>query len=96
MVSSSCSLLRVLRDKSSVAITELEDLPDVFNDFDVDFSENPRAADEYIRDQRSRRNIRDATKRLQVNLMNPLREGKKLLVLDIDYSKFGIHGQFSF
>lgn len=71
---------------SRFILQEFEELPDVFNDFDVDFSANPHAADEYIRDQRNRRNIREATKRLNLNLMAPLREGKKLLVLDIDYS----------
>ncbi|THH06715.1 hypothetical protein EW145_g3892 [Phellinidium pouzarii] len=68
--------------------SQLELLPDVFNDLDVDFSENPEASQAYIADKRNQRKIRDATQRLRgnVNLMYPLREGKKLLVLDIDYT----------
>lgn len=65
----------------------MEDLPDVFNDLDIDISGDPRAARAYVRDRRNLRKIREATEKLQVNLMYPLREGKKLLVLDIDYSK---------
>ena len=66
---------------------ELEFLPDVINDLDVDFSANPAAAASYMNDQRNRRKVQEHTKKLQVNLINPLREGKRLLVLDIDYSK---------
>lgn len=66
---------------------ELEELPDVLNDLDVDFSANPAAAAAYLNDKRNHRKIREATNKLKVNVMNPLREGKKLLVLDIDYSK---------
>ncbi|KAH8117067.1 HAD IIID h [Phellopilus nigrolimitatus] len=68
--------------------SQLEELPDVFNDLDVDFSENPQASQAYIADRRNQRKIREATQKLQssLNLMYPLREGKKLLVLDIDYT----------
>jgi ubiquitin-like domain-containing CTD phosphatase 1 len=67
--------------------TELEFLPDVVNDLDVDFSDNPAAAAAYKNDQRNIRKVKEATKKLAVNIIHPLREGKKLLVLDIDYSK---------
>ena len=63
-------------------------LPDVLNDFDVDFSADPRAAEAYARDQRNRRKIREHTDQLNVNIISPLREGKRLLVLDIDYSAY--------
>lgn len=66
----------------------LEELPDVFNDLDVDFSLNPAAAQAYQNDRRNQRKIKEMTAKLDVTLMNPLREGKKLLVLDLDYSKF--------
>ncbi|OSD08539.1 HAD subfamily IIID h [Trametes coccinea BRFM310] len=65
---------------------ELEFLPDVVNDLDVDFSADPAAATEYINDQRNRRKVDQHTKKLQPSLINPLREGKRLLVLDIDYT----------
>ncbi|TFY71885.1 hypothetical protein EVG20_g1136 [Dentipellis fragilis] len=40
----------------------------------------------YQNDLRNIRKVREATKKLKVNIINPLREGKKLLVLDIDYT----------
>lgn len=67
--------------------TELEFLPDVVNDLDVDFSENPAAAAAYKNDQRNIRKVKEATKNLKIDIIHPLRPGKKLLVLDIDYSK---------
>ncbi|RDX56440.1 HAD subfamily IIID h [Lentinus brumalis] len=65
---------------------ELEFLPDVINDLDVDFSANPAAAASYINDKRNRRKVQEHTKKLNINIINPLREGKRLLVLDIDYT----------
>jgi len=56
------------------------------NDLDVDFSENLAASDAYKNDQRNIRKVREATEKLQINVIHPLREGKKLLVLDIDYT----------
>lgn len=61
-------------------------LSDVVNDLDVDFSANPAAAESHKNDQRNIRKIREASEKLNVNLIHPLREGKRLLVLDIDYS----------
>lgn len=66
---------------------ELESLPDVVNDLDVDFSDNLAASNRYLHDARNIRKVHEATKNLQVNIIHPLRPGKKLLVLDIDYSK---------
>ncbi len=70
------------------AFAELEFLPDVINDLDVDFSANPAAAASYINDKRNRRKVQEHTKKLNINIINPLREGKRLLVLDIDYSRW--------
>lgn len=69
-----------------LSLLELVYLPDVLNDFDVDFSADPKAAEAYARDQRNRRKIKEHTDQLTVNIISPLREGKRLLVLDIDYS----------
>ncbi|OCH92115.1 hypothetical protein OBBRIDRAFT_869781 [Obba rivulosa] len=66
--------------------SKLEALPDVVNDLDVDFSANPAAAKSYLNDHRNQRKIREHTKKLHINLINPLRPGKRLLVLDIDYT----------
>jgi hypothetical protein len=76
-----------LQQQATESHAELEFLPDVVNDLDVDFSENLAASDVYKNDQRNIRKVREATEKLQINVIHPLREGKKLLVLDIDYSK---------
>ncbi|CAL1705653.1 unnamed protein product [Somion occarium] len=66
--------------------SQLEFLPDVVNDLDIDFSSDPKAAKSYQNDQRNIRKVKEHTERLKVNIIHPLREGKRLLVLDIDYT----------
>jgi len=66
--------------------SQLESLPDVVNDLDVDFSADPKAAAAYANDQRNIRKVKEFSKKLEVNIIHPLREGKRLLVLDIDYT----------
>ena len=66
---------------------ELLNLPDVVNDLDVDLAIDPVAAAAYINDQRNLRKVREHTAKLQLNIINPPRPGKRLLVLDIDYSE---------
>jgi len=55
----------------------------------MDFTEDPAASLAYLNDQRNRRKVKEASEKLKINIIAPLREGKKLLVLDIDYSEFG-------
>jgi len=64
----------------------MELLSDVVNGLDVDFSTNPAAAESLKTDLRNIRKIREAAEKLKINIIHPLREGKRLLVLDIDYS----------
>jgi len=66
--------------------SKIEFLPDVINDLDVDFAENLAASNNYQRDARNIRKVQEATTKLELNIIHPLREGKKLLVLDIDYT----------
>ena len=63
------------------------DLPDVVNDLDIDFASNPEAAARVQHDRRNLRKIKEVVASTTINIMNPLREGKNLLVLDLDYSK---------
>ncbi|KAI6036428.1 hypothetical protein BKA83DRAFT_4162668, partial [Pisolithus microcarpus] len=44
------------------------------------------AGDEIKDPSQTFRKIREATSNLQINIINPLREGKRLLVLDLDYT----------
>ncbi|KAJ7864822.1 HAD-like domain-containing protein [Mycena olivaceomarginata] len=66
--------------------SQLEILPDVVNDLDRDFTEDLEASAAYQNDQRNIRKVKEATAALNVNIIHPLRPGKKLLVLDIDYT----------
>ncbi|TFK76360.1 HAD subfamily IIID h [Pluteus cervinus] len=66
--------------------SQLEVLPDVINDLDIDVSEDSAAMKAYKNDKRNIRKIKEMTEKLKVNLIHPLRQGKKLLVLDIDYT----------
>ena len=63
-----------------------DDTPDVMNDFDVDVSQYPDLMNSFANDQRNIRKVREATQNLEVHIMNEPREGKPLLVLDLDYS----------
>ncbi|KAH7107621.1 HAD subfamily IIID h [Auriculariales sp. MPI-PUGE-AT-0066] len=63
---------------------DLDDLPEVINDLEPDL--DPAAARALAHDQRNVRKVKEMTKKLQLNIMNPPRPGKKLLVLDIDYT----------
>jgi len=66
--------------------SDLRDIPDVVNDLDIDFFNNPDAARAALNDVRNHRKIREITQRLNIHIMNPLRPGMRLLVLDIDYT----------
>lgn len=64
-----------------------EDMPDVLNDLDIDVSEYPELMLSFANDQRNIRKVREATEALELHVMNEPREGKPLLVLDLDYSE---------
>ncbi|KAJ7256467.1 HAD subfamily IIID h [Mycena haematopus] len=66
--------------------SRLEILPDVLNDLDRDFAEDPLASAEIKSDKRNVRKVQEATAALKIDIIHPLRPGKKLLVLDIDYT----------
>ncbi|KAF7311350.1 HAD subfamily IIID h [Mycena kentingensis (nom. inval.)] len=72
--------------RPAYASIELENLPDIVNDFDLDLAQDPVASAAYTNDQRNIRKVKEATSALNVNVIHPLRENKKLLVLDIDYT----------
>ncbi|EEB98506.1 hypothetical protein MPER_01970, partial [Moniliophthora perniciosa FA553] len=66
--------------------SQLANLPDIVNDLDFDFSQDPAAVQAYKNDQRNIRKVKEASDKLSVNIIHPLRQGKKLLVLDLDYT----------
>ena len=60
--------------------------PEVFDDFDVEYS--PESAVAPADDPRNLRKIREKINRCPINFVDEPRPGKKLLVLDLDYSRF--------
>jgi len=65
---------------------------DVVNDLDWDYNEmdgdhDPRFQPQYIK------KMQKYSDRLRINLINPPRPGKKLLVLDLDYTLFDMKSQ---
>ncbi|KAG7092885.1 hypothetical protein E1B28_009195 [Marasmius oreades] len=60
--------------------------PDVVNDLDFDPTQDSATVAAYKNDQRNIRKVKEATDKLNLNIIHPLREGKRLLVLDLDYT----------
>lgn len=63
-------------------------LPDVVNDLDLQIDASSAEAKSMAHDKRNIRKILEAAKNLNISIMYPLRPGKKLLVLDLDYSEY--------
>ncbi|KAF8709745.1 Beta-eliminating lyase, partial [Rhizoctonia solani] len=63
-----------------------DQLPDVVNDLDLQIDAASAEAKSMAQDKRNIRKILEAAKNLNINVMHPLRPGKKLLVLDLDYT----------
>lgn len=61
-------------------------LPDVVNDLDLQIDASSAEAKSMAHDKRNIRKILEAAKNLNISIMYPLRPGKKLLVLDLDYT----------
>ncbi len=66
----------------------LEALPDVFNDLDLEEIITAATSNRYLSDPRNKRKVREYTQSTKINFIHPVRPGKKLVVLDIDYSMF--------
>ncbi len=66
------------------ATTKPEDLPEVVDDFDIPDEADVEVKDRKIFLEKVERRVRDYT----AKIFNEPREGKKLLVLDIDYTLF--------
>ncbi|RUS15143.1 HAD-like domain-containing protein [Endogone sp. FLAS-F59071] len=61
------------------------DLPDVVNDLDFDYFPEEHS---YMDEAKVKKKLRDTIAKTQINLINPLRDGKRLLVMDLDYTLF--------
>ena len=59
-----------------------DDLPDVIDDFDLDFN---AGSEEWLRHVANEGNLKEFTEKTEIHMMNPIR-GKPLLVLDLDHT----------
>jgi len=62
---------------------EKGDLPEVFDDFELDFT---MYSDQWHRSLENEENLRKFTDSTEVHFINPPREGKHLLVVDLDHT----------
>lgn len=70
---------------------QVEEAPEIADDFDVD-AENENSV--HVRDRpETQEKLKRRVESVEVKVMNPPREGKKLLVLDIDYTIFDLGGR---
>ena len=63
--------------------SDKDDLPDVIDDFDLDFN---AGSSEWLQHVANGENLKKFTEHTTVNIMNEPREGKPLLVLDLDHT----------
>ncbi|KNC96111.1 HAD hydrolase, family IIID [Spizellomyces punctatus DAOM BR117] len=66
----------------------IAELPEVVNDLDFDFLDYMPSDDRYRNDERNRRKLREYIDKTKITVFNDLRAGKKMLVLDLDYTLF--------
>ncbi|KAF9388120.1 hypothetical protein CPB97_001571 [Podila verticillata] len=60
-----------------------EVMPDVLNDLEEDYTPDDEA---FANDAQNQKSLKSTVAKCDINIMNPLRPGKKLLVLDLDYT----------
>ncbi|KAI9280946.1 HAD-like domain-containing protein [Umbelopsis sp. AD052] len=65
---------------------QVDTLPDVLNDLEYDYfpSDHPTHLDQ----AKVQKKLKETTEKTTIRMINPLREGKKLLVMDLDYTLF--------
>jgi len=64
------------------------DLPDIVNDLDYDYEMGEKESILIMNDAKVKKRLNEVIAKVPINIINPLREGKKLLVLDLDYTLF--------
>ncbi|KAI9091471.1 HAD-like domain-containing protein [Phlyctochytrium arcticum] len=64
------------------------ELPEVVNDLDYDFLDYIPTDDRSKNDERNKRKLKEYIDKTNITVFNPLRPGKKMLVLDLDYTLF--------
>ncbi|KAJ3062652.1 Ubiquitin-like domain-containing CTD phosphatase 1, partial [Quaeritorhiza haematococci] len=60
--------------------SQIDGLPEVMNDFDFDYVPD---TDEYMNNAKNKKKLAETIKKTNIVLINELRPGKKMLVLDL-------------
>eukprot|EP00656_Telonema_subtile_P019028 TRINITY_DN20339_c0_g1_i3.p1 TRINITY_DN20339_c0_g1~~TRINITY_DN20339_c0_g1_i3.p1 ORF type:complete len:354 (-),score=83.71 TRINITY_DN20339_c0_g1_i3:222-1283(-) len=68
------------------------DIPQLINDLDYEPSTEGGSSDRNMWNAPATSKLEERVQSCEVNIMHPLREGKKLLVLDLDYTMFDCKG----
>ena len=63
--------------------SQKDDLPDIIDDFDLDFN---AGSEEWVNHKAKEDNLQKFTEKTECHIINPPREGKPLLVLDLDHT----------
>ena len=69
-------------EKIFVDPSDRDDLPDVIDDFELDFN---AGSEEWLRHVANGENLKKFTEKTELHIMNPPREGFPLLVCDLDH-----------
>jgi ubiquitin-like domain-containing CTD phosphatase 1 len=81
IVTLTCILMGTPEERIFVDPGDRDDLPDVIDDFELDFNAGSEGWMQHVANEA---NLRDFTEKTAVHVMSPPREGKPLLVLDLD------------
>lgn len=76
-------LMGTPEEKIFIDPNERDDLPDVVDDFELDFN---AGSPEWLQHKANGENLKRFTAQTPVHIMNPPRDGKPLLVLDLDHT----------
>jgi ubiquitin-like domain-containing CTD phosphatase 1 len=66
--------------------SQIDDMPEVIQDLDPDYVYDPRSSNELIAHSENKQKLEAMIKKAEINVMNPPRPGKNLLVLDLDHT----------
>jgi ubiquitin-like domain-containing CTD phosphatase 1 len=90
IVTIQCILMGTPEEQIFVDPGDRDDLPDVVDDFELDFN---AGSAEWMQHVANEANLRDFTEKTAVQIMTPPREGKPLLVLDLDHTLMDFSSQ---
>lgn len=65
---------------------DIDDMPEVINDLDQDFQYDDDATAAIIANAENEKKLKECVEKAEINIMNPPRPGKALLVLDLDHT----------